>query len=285
MTEERAILLVQCPDRPGIVAAISSFLFRHGANITDFDQHTSEDDAGIYFTRLEFQIGRIDLPLRELEAAFALDVAKPFAMEWRLSLSGQRKKVAVLVSRHDHALLEVLWAWKRGDLRADVTSVVSNHPDLRSAVEPFGVPFSHVPNTRERRREAEAEMARALDGNDLVVLARYMQIVSPELVARWPNRIINIHHSFLPAFAGADPYRQAYERGVKIVGATAHYVTADLDAGPIIEQDVGRVTHRDSVDDLKALGRDLERRVLVRAVRWHCEDRVLVHGNKTVVFA
>jgi formyltetrahydrofolate deformylase len=285
VTEERAILLVQCPDRPGIVAAISSFLFRHGANITDFDQHTSDDDAGIYFTRLEFQTGRIDLPLHDLEAAFALDVAKPFAMEWRLSLSRHRKKVAVLVSRHDHALLEVLWAWKRGDLRADVTAVVSNHPDLRSAAEPFGVRFAHVPNTPERRREAEAEMAKVLDGNDLVVLARYMQIVSPELVARWPNRMINIHHSFLPAFAGADPYRQAYERGVKIVGATAHYVTADLDAGPIIEQDVGRVSHRDSVDDLKALGRDLERRVLVRAVRWHCEDRVLVHGNKTVVFA
>jgi formyltetrahydrofolate deformylase len=285
VTEERAILLVQCPDRPGIVAAISSFLFRHGANITDFDQHTSEDESGIYFTRLEFQTGRLDLPLPELEAAFALDVAKPFAMEWRLSLSRQRKRVAVLVSRHDHALLEVLWAWKRGDLRAEVTAVVSNHPDLRSSVEPFGVPFAHVPNTRDRRAEAESEMARVLAGNDLLVLARYMQIVSPALVARWPNRIINIHHSFLPAFAGADPYRQAYERGVKIVGATAHYVTADLDAGPIIEQDVGRVTHRDSVDDLKALGRDLERRVLVRAVRWHCEDRVLVHGNKTVVFS
>jgi formyltetrahydrofolate deformylase len=285
VTEERAILLVQCPDRPGIVAAISSFLFRHGANITDFDQHTSEDDSGIYFTRLEFQTGHLDLPLRDLEAAFALDVAKPFAMEWRLALSAQRKRIAVLVSRHDHALLELLWTWSRGDLRADVTAVVSNHPDLRAAVEPFGVPFAHVPNSRERRREAEAEMARLLEGSDLLVLARYMQIVSPEFVARWPNRIINIHHSFLPAFAGADPYRQAYERGVKIVGATAHYVTEDLDAGPIIEQDVGRVSHRDSVDDLKQLGRDLERRVLVRAVRWHCEERVIVHGNKTVVFS
>ena len=286
MTDPRAILLVQCPDRPGIIAAISSFLFRHGANITDFDQHTSDDGEGAYFTRLEFQTGRIDLPLADLEKAFALDVARPFAMDWRLTVSSHRKRVAVLVSKHDHALLELLWTWRRGDLRADVATVISNHPDLRAAVEPFGVPFVHVPNTRETRAEAEARMTELLDGKaDVLVLARYMQIVSPELVARWPNRIINIHHSFLPAFAGADPYRQAYERGVKIVGATAHYVTAELDAGPIIEQDVGRVSHRDSVEDLKQLGRELERRVLARAVRWHCEDRVIVHGNKTVVFS
>jgi formyltetrahydrofolate deformylase len=285
VTPPRAILLVQCPDRPGIIAAISSFLFRHGANITDFDQHTSDDGGGVYFTRLEFQTDRLDLPLEDLERAFALDVARPFAMEWRLSLSSQRKRIAVLVSRHDHALHELLWSWRRGDLRADVTVVVSNHPDLRAGVESFGVPFEHVPNSRERRDEAEAEMASLLqDRADLVVLARYMQIVSAPFVARWPNRMINIHHSFLPAFAGADPYRQAYDRGVKIVGATAHYVTAELDAGPIIEQDVGRVTHRHSIEDLKHLGRDLERRVLARAVRWHCEDRVIVHGNKTVVF-
>ncbi len=286
VTEPRAILLVQCPDRPGIVAAISSFLFRHGANITDFDQHTSHDEPAVYFTRLEFQTGRIDLPLDDLERAFELDVAKPFQMEWRLTLSSARKRVAVLVSRHDHALLELLWTWKRGDLRADVTAVISNHADLEPSVATFGVPFVHVPNAPDRRAEAEARMSALLDGKaDLVVLARYMQIVSPELAARWSHRMINIHHSFLPAFAGADPYRQAYERGVKIVGATAHYVTAELDAGPIIEQDVGRVTHRDSIDDLKQLGRDLERRVLVRAVRWHCEDRIIVHGNKTVVFA
>ncbi len=286
MTDPRAILLVQCPDRPGIIAAISSFLFRHGANITDFDQHTSDDGEGTYFTRLEFQTGRIDLPLADLQEAFSLDVARPFAMEWRLTNPSARKRVAVLVSKHDHALLELLWTWKRGDLRADVTTVISNHPDLRAAVETFGVPFVHVPNTRDSRAAAEARMAELLDGKaDVVVLARYMQIVSPELVSRWTNRLINIHHSFLPAFAGADPYRQAYERGVKIVGATAHYVTAELDAGPIIEQDVGRVSHRDSVDDLKQLGRDLERRVLARAVRWHCEDRVIVHGNKTVVFS
>jgi formyltetrahydrofolate deformylase len=279
------VLLVQCPDRAGIVAAISSFLFRHGANITDFDQHTSEDEGGVYFTRLEFQTDRVDLPLDDLAKAFEFDVARPHAMDWRLTLSTQPRRIAVLVSRHDHALLELLWTWRRGELRGDVVTVVSNHPDLRAAVESFGVPFVHVPNTPATRGDAEARLREVVDGKaDVLVLARYMQIVSPELVAAWPNRIINIHHSFLPAFAGADPYRQAHERGVKIVGATAHYVTAELDAGPIIEQDVARVSHRHSVQDLKALGRDLERRVLVRAVRWHCEERVIVHGNKTVVF-
>jgi formyltetrahydrofolate deformylase len=285
VNDPRAILLVQCPDKRGIVAAISSFLFRHGANIIDFEQHTS-DDEGVYFTRLEFQTGGIDLPLDDLKAAFALDVAKPFAMDWRLTPSSERKKVAVLVSKHDHALLELLWTWDRGDLRADVTTVVSNHPDLKESVEGFGVPFVHVPNGKEIRAQAEGRMLELLEGKaDLVVLARYMQIVSPDFIRRWPQRIINIHHSFLPAFVGADPYRQAYDRGVKVVGATAHYVTAELDAGPIIDQDVARVSHRDAVEDLKHLGRDLERRVLARAVRWHCEDRVIVHGNKTVVFS
>jgi formyltetrahydrofolate deformylase len=284
VTHPRAILLVQCPDRPGIVSAISSFLFRHGANITDFDQHTSEEEGGVYFTRLEFQTDRLDLSLEDLKHAFELDVARPFAMDWRFARTDQRKRIAILVSKHDHAMLELLWTWKRGDLRGDITTVVSNHPDLRAQVESFGVSFWHVPNGRDIRREAEARMAELLVDADLVVLARYMQIVSADFVARWPNRIINIHHSVLPAFVGADPYRQAYDRGVKIVGATGHYVTAELDAGPIIEQDVGRVSHRHSVEDLKRLGRDLERRVLARAVGWHCEDRVIVHGNKTVVF-
>jgi formyltetrahydrofolate deformylase len=286
VNDPRAVLLVRCPDKPGIIAAISAFLFRHGANVIDFEQHSTDDEGGIYFTRLEFQTSAIDLPLEDLERAFALDVARPFAMDWRLSVVGQRKRVAVLVSRHDHAMLELLWTWKRGDLRADMVQVISNHPDLGESVGAFGVPFRHVPNDRLRRPEAEREMLALLEGQvDLVVLARYMQIVSPDFVSRFRDRLINIHHSFLPAFAGADPYRQAYERGVKIVGATAHYVTEVLDAGPIIEQDVGRVSHRDEVDDLKSLGRDLERRVLARAVRWHCEDRIIVHGNKTVVFS
>jgi len=285
--DDRAILLVQCPDRPGIVAAVSSFLFRHGANILDFDQHTSVDEGTpVYFTRLEFDTARIDLPLDDLERAFALDVARPYAMDWRLSRASRRKRVALLCSRHEHALLEVLWTWKRGELNADVVRVISNHDDLRGAVEPFGVPFDHVPVTPATREAAEARLAALVEGEaDVLVLARYMQILSPAMVAAWRGRIVNIHHSFLPAFAGADPYRQAHERGVKIVGATAHFVTEVLDAGPIIDQDVARVSHRDSVEDLKRLGRDLERRVLVRALRWHCEDRVLVHGNKTVVFS
>ena len=281
-----AVLLIRCPDRPGIVAAVSTFLYRHGANVVDLDQHSTEEEPGTYFMRLEFQVAGLDLPLPLLAERFGAEVAVPLSMEWRLASHGERKRVAVLVSRHDHALLDLLWNWRRGDLRAEIPVVISNHPDLRAAVESFGVEFLHVPNDRDGRDAAEARMLAALDGRaDLVVLARYMQILSPGFVARWAGRIINIHHSFLPAFAGADPYRQAYERGVKIVGATAHYVTAELDAGPIIDQDVARVSHRDAVEDLRALGRDLERRVLFRAVRWHCEDRVLVHGNKTIVFA
>ncbi len=282
----RAVLVLQCPDRPGIVAAISGFLFQHGANITDLDQHSGEDESGVYFMRLEFQADRLDVGLEELGRRFGAEVAARFGMEWRLTSMATRPRVTILASRHDHALLELLWQWRRGDLHAEVTQVISNHPDLGPAVAGFGVPFACVPTSREGRREAEAAMLARLQGQaDLVVLARYMQVLSPEFVACFESRIINIHHSFLPAFAGADPYRQAFERGVKVVGATAHYVTAELDAGPIIEQDVARVSHRDSVEDLKALGRDLERRVLARAVRWHCEERVLVHGNKTVVFA
>jgi len=280
-----AVLLIKCPDRPGIVAAVSGFLFAHGANITDLDQHSSEDTPGVYFMRLELQTGALDVPLEELRRELGERVARPFGMEWSLSRAAERKKVAILVSRHDHAMLELLWEWRRGDLPCEVTQVVSNHPDLRPAAEGLGVPFHLVPNTREIRARAEERMGELLEGKaDLVVLARYMQIVSQGFVARFP-RMINVHHSFLPAFAGADPYRQAWDRGVKIVGATAHYVTADLDAGPIIEQDVARVSHRHAVDDLRRIGRDLERRVVARAVRWHCEDRIIVHENKTVVFS
>jgi formyltetrahydrofolate deformylase len=281
-----AVLLIRCADRPGIVAAVSTFLFRHGANVVDLDQHSTEETPGTYFMRLEFQTEGLDRPLDRLGQLFATEVGTPMGMEWELASHAVRRRVAVLVSRHDHALLDLLWNWRRGDLRADIPVVLSNHPDLRAAVESFGVPFLHVPNDRDGRPAAEARMLEVLEGKaDVVVLARYMQVLSAGFVARFPGRIINIHHSFLPAFAGADPYRQAYERGVKIVGATAHYVTAELDAGPIIDQDVARVSHRDSVEDLRALGRDLERRVLFRAVRWHCEDRVLVHGNKTIVFS
>jgi formyltetrahydrofolate deformylase len=281
-----AVLLIRCADRPGIVAAVSTFLFRHGANVVDLDQHSTEEVPATYFMRLEFQTEGLDTPLDRLGQMFGDEVGDRMEMEWRLASHADRRRVAVLVSRQDHALLDLLWNWRRGDLRADIPMVISNHPDLRPAVESFGVPFLHVPNHRDDRPAAEARMLEILEGKaDVVVLARYMQVLSAGFVDRFPGRVINIHHSFLPAFAGADPYRQAYDRGVKIVGATAHYVTAELDAGPIIDQDVARVSHRDSVDDLKALGRDLERRVIFRAVRWHCEDRILVHGNKTIVFA
>jgi formyltetrahydrofolate deformylase len=280
-----AVLRIQCPDRPGIIAAVSGLLYDRGANITDLDQHSSEEIPGVYFMRLELHTEGLKVPLEALRQEIASRLATPFAMDWTLAPADQPKKVAVLVSRHDHAMLELLWEWRRGDLPCTITQVISNHPDLGPAVVPFGVPFHHVPNTPATRGAAEAHMVELLAESDLVVLARYMQIVSAGLVDRFRHRLINVHHSFLPAFAGADPYRQAWERGVKIVGATAHYVTAELDAGPIIEQDVGRVTHRHSVEDLRRIGRDLERRVIARAVRWHCEDRIIVHGAKTVVFA
>ncbi|GEM87680.1 formyltetrahydrofolate deformylase [Meiothermus granaticius] len=279
-----ARLLITCPDRPGIVAAVSGFLFNHGANITALDQHSTDPEGGLFFMRLEFQTPHLDVPREVLEKAFAASVASRFAMEWRISYAADRKKVAILVSKYDHALLELLWRHEGGELPGRVTQVLSNHPDLRAEVERFGLPYHHVPVEKDRKEEAEAAMLTYLEGTDLVVLARYMQILSPAFVAQFPYRIINIHHSFLPAFIGANPYKQAYVRGVKLIGATAHYVTEALDQGPIIEQDVARVSHRQGVEELVRLGRDLERTVLARAVRWHLEDRILVHGNKTVVF-
>lgn len=280
-----ARLLVTCPDQPGIVSAVSTFLYHHGANITDLDQH-SETGARKFFLRLEFQTPSLDCSLEALEHNFRRRVAAEYDMEWRLTLAGERKRMAIMVSRHDHALMELLWRVQRGDLQADIPLVISNHDDLRPEVERFGIPWHHVPVTPENRDEAFAHMTDLLEqaGAEVVVLARYMQILPPAFVARFPQRIINIHHSFLPAFVGANPYQQAWERGVKLIGATSHYVTDELDQGPIIEQNVQRVSHRHSAADLKALGQDVERSVLLRAVRWHLEDRVIVDGNKTVVF-
>ena len=284
--ETLARLLITCPDRPGIVAAVSAFLFNHGANITDLQQHSTDPEDGTFFMRLEFQTPHLDVSRSMLERAFAERVGGPFQMEWRFAYAARPKKMALLVSKYDHALLEVLWRWSRGELPAEVTGVISNHPDLEPAVLAFGLPYHHVAVNKENKALAEAQILELLEGQtDLVVLARYMQILSADFVAHFPHRIINIHHSFLPAFVGASPYRQAYERGVKLIGATAHYVTDELDQGPIIEQDVARVSHRHSVEDLVELGRDLERQVLARAVRWHLEDRIIVHGNKTVVFS
>lgn len=280
-----ARLLIRCPDRPGIVSAVTAFLYNHGANVTALDQHSTDPEGGTFFLRLEFTTPHLDVGRALLERAFEA-VAGRYGMDWRMSFPGDRPKTALLVSKYDHALLELLWQWRQGELPTDITLVASNHPDLREAVESFGVPYHHIPVTKETKPEAEAALVELLEGQaDLVVLARYMQILTGDFVERFPSRIINIHHSFLPAFVGANPYGQAYAKGVKLIGATAHYVTADLDQGPIIEQGVARVSHRQGPADLKALGRDVERSVLARAVRWHLEDRVLVHEGKTVVFA
>jgi formyltetrahydrofolate deformylase len=284
-------LLISCPDRPGIVAAVSRFLFERGANLTDSQQHSTDPTGGTFFMRVEFELPGLERQGPELEAAFAA-LAATFQMDWRLAYAGRRKRLAVFVSREEHALFELLWRRRAGDLRADIALVVSNHPDLEDAVRPWGIPFHHVSVTPDARPQAEAAQLALLDaacagadrGVDAIVLARYMQIISPSFIARYPNRIINIHHSFLPAFIGANPYAQAFERGVKLIGATAHYVTADLDAGPIIEQDIQRVHHGHTVADLRRIGRYVERVVLARAVAWHVEDRVLVYGNRTVVF-
>lgn len=283
--ETTARLLITCPDRPGIVSAVSTFFYNHGANITDLDQHSSDAEGGTFFMRLEFQTPHIDVSREVLRAAFQKAVAEKHEMHWHIAYAADRKKMALLVSRYDHALMELLWQARRGDLVAEIPMVISNHEDLRADVESFGIPFHCVPVTKDNKPQAEQQMLDLLAGKvDLVVLARYMQVLTGTFVSHWRNRIINIHHSFLPAFAGANPYRQAYDKGVKLIGATSHYVTADLDQGPIIEQDVARVSHRHSAEELRVLGQEVERRVLARAVKWHLEDRVIVDGNKTVVF-
>jgi formyltetrahydrofolate deformylase len=285
-TETTARLLISCDDKPGIVATVSNFLYHHGANITALDQHSSGPEDGTFLMRLEFQTPHLNTSQSLLEQSFAESVAKPYNMDWKISYAARRKRTAILVSKQDHALLELLWRWSRGQLPIDITQVISNHTDVEVAVKSFGVPFHHVPVHADNKAQAEAKILELLsDDTDLVVLARYMQILSAVFVSHYPQRVINIHHSFLPAFIGADPYRRAAERGVKIIGATAHYVTEDLDEGPIIEQDVKRVSHRHEVDELKEIGRDIERNVLARAVRWHAEDRILLHQNRTVVFA
>jgi formyltetrahydrofolate deformylase len=276
-------LLISCPDRPGIVAGVSRFLYEAGANIVRSDQYSTDPAGGTFFLRMEFTLGR---DKREgLAEHFGLKVAEPLGMTWRLWDAATPKRITVMVSRYDHCLLDLLWRWRRSELGAQIVMVISNHQDLREDAELFDVPYHHVPVDKDRKQEAEARQLELLDGCcDLVVLARYMQVLSPEFLDRVGLPVINIHHSFLPSFAGANPYARAKERGVKLVGATAHYVTEELDAGPIIEQDVMRVTHRDGADGMARLGADVERLVLARAVQAHCEDRVLRHGNTTVVF-
>ena len=278
-------LLVSCVDGPGIVAALSRFVADRGGNIIESDQHSTDPEGGSFFMRTEFRLEGLEATGEEFERAFAEEVGEPFGMDWQMSYASRRKRVAILVSRYDHCLSELLWRWRRGELFADIDLVVSNHADMESEAARFGVPFEHVPVQRDAKPQAEAALLELLGSRfDLIVLARYMQILSGPFLEAVRTPILNIHHSFLPAFAGANPYMRAYERGVKIIGATAHYVTEELDAGPIIEQDVARVTHRDNVATLVHTGADLERIVLLRAVRWHLEDRILVHGNRTIVF-
>ncbi|HEX5100362.1 MAG TPA: formyltetrahydrofolate deformylase [Polyangiaceae bacterium] len=281
---ELATLLVSCPDRRGIVAALAQVLYGHGANILDSDQHT-DAEAGMFFQRLRFDLAELQTDKLTLERAIA-EVAARFSMSYRLVYSEVKKRVAIFVSRYDHCLYDLLLRHRSGELSCDIPLIVSNHPDLEPVARDFGVRFVHVPVTPETKAAAERAELELLGAEriDLVVLARYMQVLGPELVTAFEGRILNIHHSFLPAFVGGKPYQQAYRRGVKLVGATAHYATLKLDEGPIIEQDVARASHRDSVDDLSRKGRDLEKVVLARAVRSHLEDRVLVYGNKTVVF-
>jgi formyltetrahydrofolate deformylase len=276
-------LVVTCADRVGIVAAVARFLAEAGANIESSHQHSSDPSDGTFFLRMQFTVPAA--ARAELAERFGPAVAARFGMQWRLGDARERKRIAVLVSRQDHCLTELLWRWRREELEGDIVLVASNHPDLRPPVEALGLPYHHIPVFKEDKAAAEGALLAVLDGHcDLVVLARYMQVLSAPLLEQLAVPIINIHHSFLPAFAGAEPYERAHERGVKLIGATAHYVTEDLDEGPIIEQDVIRVNHEHDVASLKRLGAHIERSVLARAVQWHCQDRVLRHQNTTVVF-
>ncbi|PNY82308.1 formyltetrahydrofolate deformylase [Deinococcus koreensis] len=281
-----AVLTIACADQRGIVAAVSQFLHGHGANIIHSDQHSTDPAGGTFFMRMEFHLAGLDLAREAFERTFAAEVAGPFGMDWNLSYRTVPKRMVILVSRYDHCFLDLLWRKRRGDIMVEIPLIISNHGDLRRDAEMFGIPFQVVPVTRETKAEAEAEQVRLMKeaGADFAVLARYMQILSGEFLRSFGRPVINIHHSFLPAFVGANPYRAAFNRGVKLIGATSHYVTEELDAGPIIEQDVLPVTHRETPDSLMRLGRDVERQVLARAVKAHIDDRVLVHGNKTVVF-
>jgi formyltetrahydrofolate deformylase len=280
-----ARLLIDCADQPGIVAAVSGFLFERGANIVSSHQYSSDPIGGRFYLRTEFFLEGLAEERELFQSRFAHEVARRFAMEWEIRWWGERQRVAILVSRYDHCLMDLLWRRRRGELDAEVVGVVSNHPDLADDVASTAVPFHHVPVDPNAKDRAEGQMLALLSGAvDLVVLARYMQVLSGDFLERLGVPVINIHHSFLPAFAGANPYRRAREHGVKLIGATAHYVTAELDGGPIIEQDVARVDHRQSVAELERIGRDIERLVLARAVSLHLEDRVIADGGRTIVF-
>jgi formyltetrahydrofolate deformylase len=278
-------LLVDCPDHRGVIAAVSSFIALHNGNILSADQHVSDPPDGSFFMRMEIEGAGFGLGRDEFDAAFA-PLARQHTMRWRVSYTDRPTRMAILVSKGGHCLVDLLWRWEAGELDAEIPFVISNHEVLRAKVEAHGIPFHHLHVAPASKADQEARVATLLRKHDidLVVLARYMQILSPQFLESYRRPIINIHHSFLPAFIGADPYRQAHDRGVKIIGATAHYVTAELDGGPIIHQDVAHISHKDGVDDMIRIGREVERRVLAQAVRWHLQDRVLLHGLRTVVF-
>ena len=279
-----AILLVDCPDQRGIVAAISDFLFRHNANILHADQH-QDADLGLFLTRVEWDLEGFQMQPVDFHNNFA-SIAERFNMHWRLELSATRPRIAIFVSTYDHCLADLLYRHESGELNCEIPLIISNHREAERLAAFHKIPFHFLPVPKTAKSEAEREQLALVKKNsiDLLVLARYMQILSPEFVAQYPQRIINVHHSFLPAFSGARPYHRAFERGVKLIGATSHYVTEGLDDGPIIEQDVVRISHRDQLEDLIQKGRDLEKAVLSRAVRWHIEHRILVYAKKTVVF-
>ncbi|WP_028533990.1 formyltetrahydrofolate deformylase [Paludibacterium yongneupense] len=284
LNKQSATLLINCPDKKGLVAAIANFLMTYNASIMHADQH--QDGAeNLFLMRVEWSLQGFTLPMSDFAAAFQ-PIAEEHHMEWKVSVSERKPRMAIFVSRYEHCLADLLHRWRIGELGCDIPLVIANHEECRRLVEFNGIPFHVIPVTRENKQEAEAEQFRLLDeaGVDLVVLARYMQVLSGDFVKRYPNRVINIHHSFLPAFDGAKPYHRAFARGVKLIGATSHYVTEQLDEGPIIEQEVTRISHRDEVEDLVQKGRDLEKVVLSRAVRWHLENRILSYSNKTVVF-
>lgn len=281
---ETATLLISCPDKRGILAEVTGFIAKNNGNIIHADQHIDSQNS-TFFMRIEWELDGFKLLKSQIEESFR-PIAEKFSMDYQLHFSSQVQNVAIFVSRYDHCLYDLLYRFKAGEFRGNIKLVISNHLDLKPVVDMFGVPFYHFPKTKENKLSVEEKEIELLEREeiDLIVLARYMQILSDKFVNRFRNRIINIHHSFLPAFVGAKPYHRAYERGVKIIGATSHYVTEELDQGPIIEQDVVRVSHRDSVEDMIRKGRDLEKIVLSRAVRWHLENKILIYNNKTVIF-
>jgi formyltetrahydrofolate deformylase len=280
-----AVLLISCPDRKGLVATIADFVFRHNGNILHADEHADEESS-LFLMRVEFDPAQFDIDLADFAKHFS-PIAQKFDMSWRLAQSNYRQKMVILASKYDHCLVDLLYRHQSGELACDIPLIISNHPDNQPIADFYRVPYVVVPVGKSDKNEAERKILELLKrhGTDFIVLARYMQILSDEFVNEYPQRIINIHHSFLPAFVGSKPYQQAFTRGVKLIGATSHYVTEVLDDGPIIEQDVVRISHRDSLDDLMQKGRDLEKVVLSRAVRWHLDNRILLYGNKTVVFS